>query len=105
MDNDLVYNRVEQSPRFRELIDKRSRFAWQLTIVMLAIYFAFILVVAFAPGVLGASVAGGVVTWGIPVGIAVIVAAVRRGDAVSAEDHTDAQGRGQQADPPDETTG
>ncbi|MCB1883948.1 MAG: DUF485 domain-containing protein [Geminicoccaceae bacterium] len=75
MDNDLVYNRVEQSPRFRELIDKRSRFAWQLTIVMLAIYFAFILVVAFAPGVLGASVAGGVVTWGIPVGIAVIVAA------------------------------
>lgn len=28
--NDSVYKRIEQSPRFKELVAKRDRFAWIL---------------------------------------------------------------------------
>ena len=42
---------------------------------MCVIYFGFILLVAFAPGFLGASLTGGVTTVGIPIGILVILSA------------------------------
>jgi uncharacterized membrane protein (DUF485 family) len=69
-------SRVSNDPRFRELVARRSRFAWTLTVVMLAIYYGFILIIAFAPSVLGTPVApGAVTTIGIPVGILIIIAA------------------------------
>lgn len=71
----LRFERVRDNPRFRELVEKRRRFAATLTIAMLVVYFGFILMVAFAPGVLGTSLAGGVTTLGIPVGLAVILTA------------------------------
>jgi uncharacterized membrane protein (DUF485 family) len=74
MNQDLA-ERVRTNPKFNDLIAKRSGFAWTLTIIMLAIYFGFILLVAFGKGFLGAPLAGGVTTVGIPIGIAVIVAA------------------------------
>ena len=40
---------------------------------ILAIYFGFIAIIAFAPALLGTPLAGGVTTLGIPVGLAVIV--------------------------------
>ena len=54
---------------------ERSALARMLTIAMIVIYFGFILLVAFAPGFLGTSVAGGVTTIGIVVGLLVIVLA------------------------------
>ena len=42
---------------------------------MVAIYFGFILVVAFAPSLLATPIAGGTTTLGIPIGIGVILAA------------------------------
>ena len=42
---------------------------------MCVIYFGFILLVAFAPAFLGASLTGGVTTVGIPIGILVILSA------------------------------
>lgn len=68
--------RVRNDPRFAELVAKRGKYAWTLSIVMLAIYYGFILVIAFAPAVLGTPMApGAVTTIGIPVGILIIVAA------------------------------
>ena len=46
-DNDLL--RIRREPLFQELVDKRKHFAWALSAAMLAIYFGFILVIAFAP--------------------------------------------------------
>ncbi|MCY1240559.1 Inner membrane protein YjcH [compost metagenome] len=43
---------------------------------MLAIYFGFILLLAFSPATLGTPLGAGVMTLGIPVGVAVIVSAV-----------------------------
>lgn len=71
-----VYARVRSHPKFVELIERRSRYAWTLSLIMLAIYYGFILVVAFAPGLLGVPLwEGAVTTIGIPVGILIIVAA------------------------------
>jgi uncharacterized membrane protein (DUF485 family) len=69
-------SRVTNDPRFRQLVAKRSRFAWMLAVVMLAIYYGFILIIAFAPSVLGTPIApGAVTTVGIPVGVLIIIAA------------------------------
>ena len=68
-------DRVKRDPRFQELVAKRTRFAWILSGAMLAIYFGFIFIIAFAPKSLGTPLAGGVTTIGIPLGLFVIVSA------------------------------
>ena len=72
---DKDFSNVQDDPSFRQLVDARSRFAWQLSSAMLVIYFGFIAVIAFAPKVLGTPIGDGVTTWGIPVGLLVIVSA------------------------------
>jgi uncharacterized membrane protein (DUF485 family) len=70
-----VVDRVRQNPKFQELVKTRTSFGWQLTIVMLAIYYGFILVVAFKKEWLAVKLGAGVMTVGIPVGVAVILSA------------------------------
>ncbi len=72
---DELLNKISRDPRYRELVARRSRFAWTLAAIMLAIYFAFILAIAFVPTLLGRPLGGGVTTVGIPIGIGIIVAA------------------------------
>jgi len=75
MDAQLV-GRIRNSATFQELEAKRNGFSWLLTFIMLAIYFAFILSVGFAPGAMSQRIGDSVVTWGFPFGIGVIVAAI-----------------------------
>ena len=72
---DDVYERIYQSPKFHELVHRRSTFAAILAAIMLSIYYGFILLVAFGKGFLAVRVGGGVTTVGILVAIAVIVSA------------------------------
>lgn len=74
MQSDLVA-RVRANPKFDELVSKRTSFGWLLTILMLAIYYGFILVVAFKKEWLAIKLGAGVMTVGIPVGVAVILSA------------------------------
>lgn len=72
--NDLIYQRVVNNPRFRELVQKRSRFAWLLSGITLVLYIAFILLIAFDPQWLGTPLyEGATITRGIPVGVGLIV--------------------------------
>ena len=66
---------IRHEPLFRELVDKRTRFAWQLSAAMLVIYFGFIAIIAFAPKLLATPIGSGVTTVGIPVGLFVIASA------------------------------
>lgn len=67
---------IRNDPDFTELVAQRSRLASILSVVMLAIYFGFILLIAFGRDILAAPlVAGGVTTLGIPIGIGVIFSA------------------------------
>jgi len=74
MDSDFVA-RIKADPQFQQLTARRSRFAWILSGAMLAIYFGFIFIIAFAPKTLGITLGSGVTTVGIPVGLFVIVSA------------------------------
>ena len=66
---------IQRNPKYQQLVAERSSLGRTLSIAMVVIYFGFILLVAFAPGFLGASLTGGVTTIGIVVGLLVIVAA------------------------------
>ena len=65
---------IKNDPNFQELVSKRSKFAWTLTIAMLIVYFTFILTIAFNPSALGTPLSSdSVITIGIPIGIIIIV--------------------------------
>jgi uncharacterized membrane protein (DUF485 family) len=70
--DEKVMDEIENSENYKKLVKERSRFAWKLAGVMLFVYYAFILTIAFSPKTLGASL-GGVMTVGIPVGIFIIL--------------------------------
>lgn len=60
--------------RFRDLVRRRRLFAWCLTLVMITLYFAFILTLAFSPALLGQPIVPGRPTpWGIPVGFGMFI--------------------------------
>ncbi|NKN33426.1 DUF485 domain-containing protein [Marichromatium bheemlicum] len=67
---------IEANPHYQELVRSRKRFAWVLTLLMLAIYYGFILTIAFAPELLAVPVAeGAITTVGMPLGILIILSA------------------------------
>lgn len=69
------YQTIMNNPKFKALVSERSSIAWTLSIVMLAIYLGFILLVAYAKGFLGTPLGSGVMTYGIPIGLFVIISA------------------------------
>ena len=66
---------IERNPKYQRLVSERRSLGLWLTVAMCVIYYGFILLVAYAPGFLGASLTGGVTTVGIVLGLLVIVAA------------------------------
>lgn len=74
--NDSIYLAIQNNPRFKELVAKRERFAWILSAIMLGLYAAFILLIAYGPRLLGTPLSeGSSITWGIPLGVGLIVSA------------------------------
>ena len=67
--------RIAQSPAFAALRARRNGLALRLSLVMCAIYYGFILMVAFARETLALPIAG-VITLGIPLGLGVILSAI-----------------------------
>ncbi|PTB19964.1 DUF485 domain-containing protein [Trinickia symbiotica] len=64
---------VRAEEQFYQFVKTRRTFSWALAAAMLVAYFAFILLIAFAPDVLGTPiVAGHSITWGIPVGLGML---------------------------------
>ena len=44
-----TYERIRNHPKFAELVERRSRYAWRLTGVIFVVFSAFLLAAAFAP--------------------------------------------------------
>ncbi|MEA3433271.1 MAG: DUF485 domain-containing protein [Campylobacterota bacterium] len=73
MREDIVAQ-IKNHPKYQELIQRRSRFAWTLSILMLIVYYTFIMTIAFAPELLAIPLSdGSVMSIGIPIGIAIIL--------------------------------
>lgn len=67
---------IKAHPRYQELICSRKCFAWNLTVLMLTIYYGFIMIIAFAPQLLAIPLSPNTVTTiGMPVGVAIILSA------------------------------
>ena len=74
--NDSIYLKILNSPRFKELVKKRERFAWILSAIMLGLYAAFILLIAYGSHIMGAKLSpDSSITWGIPIGVGLIISA------------------------------
>ena len=68
-----VLDRVTSNPKFHEFIAMRSRYSIIMAIVSAAIYYGFILLVAFDKELLAKKVGAGVTSLGVPLGVGVIV--------------------------------
>lgn len=72
MQDDLVA-RIAAHPQYIQLKRRRDRFGWTLAVLMLAVYYGFVLLVAFDKELLARRIGDGVMTLGMPVGFGVIV--------------------------------
>ncbi|CAB3697132.1 DUF485 domain-containing protein [Paraburkholderia rhynchosiae] len=65
--------KIKSSAAYRELVRKRSRLGWTLTALVLVVYYGYVLLIAFDKDFLAAKTGAGVMTWGMPIGLFVIV--------------------------------
>ncbi|PHV07358.1 hypothetical protein CSQ96_09090 [Janthinobacterium sp. BJB412] len=72
MQDDMV-QKIKSDPNYRKLVNARSKFGWVLTWCMMAVYYGYILLIAFNKELLSAKTGAGVMTWGMPIGLFVIV--------------------------------
>jgi uncharacterized membrane protein (DUF485 family) len=57
--SEAVYARIRKNPKFVELVARRGRLAWTLVSIVWVLFYALVLTIAFAPGVIGSRVAEG----------------------------------------------
>jgi len=72
MEADLV-QRIKNDPNYQKLVAVRSSYGWVMTALVLLVFYGFILLVAFDKELLAKRIGAGVTTWGIPIGIFVIL--------------------------------
>ncbi len=96
---------IQNDPNYKELLSKRTGFAWTLSIIMLVVYYGYILIIAFSKESLHTPVSeGSLMTVGMPIGVAIILFAfiltgvyVRRAntefDALTQKIKDNAEGR------------
>lgn len=72
MKQELV-DKIKSDPDYHKLLKARSGFGWLLTWSMLFVYYGYILLIAFNKELLSTRIGAGVMTWGIPAGLFVIV--------------------------------
>ncbi|SEJ85487.1 DUF485 domain-containing protein [Paraburkholderia diazotrophica] len=65
--------KIKSSATYRELVRTRSRLGWTLTALVLVVYYGYVLLIAFDRGMLAAKIGQGVMTWGMPIGLFVIL--------------------------------
>ena len=71
--DDSQVQRILNNPKFQEMVSKKRRLSWTLTAIMLFVYVGFMLLVGYNKPFLASSFSGGVTTWGIPLGLGIIV--------------------------------
>lgn len=68
-------SKIQDNPKYHQLVRQRDALAWSLSAIVCAIYFGFILMIAFTPGFLTQPIsANSVIPVGMLIGVGVIVA-------------------------------
>lgn len=71
--SDPMVDKIQANPKYLELRNKRNRFGWLLTVIMLVVYYGYIALIAFNKPFLAKPIGEGVTSIGIPIGLGVIV--------------------------------
>ena len=72
MEDDLV-QKLKSNPNYQKLVSTRSSYGWTLTWIMMFVYYGFIMLIAFDKELLSTRMGTGVMTWGMPIGLFVII--------------------------------
>jgi uncharacterized membrane protein (DUF485 family) len=68
-----VVQRVKSDPNYQKLVKTRSRYGWMLTWAVMIVYYGFTLLNAFDKPFMASHVGTGVMSWGVPLGLFVIL--------------------------------
>lgn len=71
--DDKQVRQILDNPKFQRMVAQKSTLSWTLALIMLVAYVGFMLLVGYNKAFLMSSFNGGVTTWGIPLGIGIIV--------------------------------
>ena len=71
--NDELVKRIKNNPKYEELVKKRTGFSIKLAIFVLAVFYAYILTIAFEPALMGIKTGEGVMTIGFPIAAGIII--------------------------------
>ncbi len=73
MKSDLA-ERIANNPDFQELVRRRTGYGWMMAALMIVVYFAFILTIAYFPSLLAIKIAAGSpISLGILLGFLILV--------------------------------
>lgn len=64
---------IADDPRYRTLVARRARLGWWLSAIIFFAFVGYLLLIAFDKAALGAPIADGVTSIGIPVGLGLIL--------------------------------
>ena len=67
-----ILDKIKANPKYHQLVSTRNSYGWVMTILMLIVYYGYILIIAFDPKFLAKPLGAGVMSIGIPIGVAVI---------------------------------
>ena len=70
---DEQFDKLFTHPDFQRLVRRKQLLYWPLTAMVLMVYYGFVLLVAYAPRLLGHSLSGGVTSVGMLVGVLIIL--------------------------------
>ncbi|WP_320036274.1 DUF485 domain-containing protein [Halarcobacter sp.] len=70
---DELVDRIENNPKYQELIAKKSSFSIKLGIFVLVMFYAYILTIAFNKEVLATKIGDGLTTIAFPIALAILV--------------------------------
>lgn len=65
--------RIKSNSNYKKLVSTRSKYGWTLTALMMIFYYGFIMLIAFNKELLAQPIGDSVMTWGLPIGLFVIL--------------------------------
>ncbi|AXH10376.1 hypothetical protein CP960_11330 [Malaciobacter halophilus] len=71
--NEELVQKIENHPKYQELIQKRRSFSISLGVFVLVMFYAYILTIAFNKEVLATKIADGLTTVAFPIALAILV--------------------------------
>ncbi|TLP40953.1 DUF485 domain-containing protein [Arcobacter arenosus] len=70
---DELVERIENNPKYQELVSKKNSFGIKLGVFVLVMFYAYILTIAFNKEILATKIGEGVTTIAFPIALAILI--------------------------------